>query len=253
MKKQLLTIFLVAIGIIAFSKNKFNPNSPNNIEGAYTINQLDTVFFDLSKKVITGNYIEFPVFIKSDDVINSVDFAVKFDLSKLQYDSLIIHRPSISPIANYNSNDSTLRLTSFDLQVIPNDTLLVSLRFKLLNGTTEIHKTDFNSIAALLNGDPCTGVVIEAGIPSAVKNISDDSYNMNVYPNPSRGFLNINVSENTIVRLLNMEGELVFESLVIAGEKQMINTEKIPDGNYLIQSIANKRTTIRKVTILPVR
>lgn len=244
MKKSLLILLFVLTGTIAFSKN-----SKSYAPSVSAINQYDTVFFDLIHSSLISNYIEIPVFFRSDDVINALDFAMKFDLTKLEYDSTIVHRTSMSPLANYNPNDSTLRLTSFDLQAIPNDTLLVTLRFKLLNGTTQIHKTDFNSIAALLNGDPCTGIVIEQTIPSAINNISGDVL-VHVYPNPATDVLNVSVSENTKVQILTVAGQIVFEGFIAGGEKLNINTSGFPDGNYLLRAIINNKLVVRKFTLL---
>jgi len=249
MKKYTLIVLLCVIAIFAFSEGSHIKTHRKYLPEVYSINLFDTVYFDLSRSTISGGYIQIPVFFRSDDVINALDFALKFDLNKLQYDSVIIYRPTISPLVNYNSGDSTLRLTSFDLQPIPNDTLLVALRFKLLNGTTEIHRPDFNSIVPLLNGDPCTGFVIEPGIPSGINGIAQEQKIMQIYPNPASSSFTISVRENTSVQLVNTIGQIVFHSFIPSGEKQIFDIENLPAGIYLLQDLSNSKVKPVKLTV----
>lgn len=232
---------LISILLVIFSYKTYGSTQ--------TINQYDTVYFDLGNAIVAGNYFELPVFIKSDDVINSLDFSMKFDLGKLQYDSLVILHPTMSPLASYNSNDSTLRLTSFDLQAIPNDVFLVRLRFHLLAGT-QITKSDFNSLTALLNGDPCTPYILINNPSTSINRLLDDRYFLNVYPNPSTGIVSIETTHNSAVTIFDNTGRFIQEINSGIEQKIIFNFGNIPTGEYLFVGKHEDATCTKRITFL---
>ncbi|MCB0396959.1 MAG: hypothetical protein KDD36_09915 [Flavobacteriales bacterium] len=111
----------------------------------------DTVIFDLSQVVINGAEVEFPVFISTGEDAFSLDFSMKFNLSKLQYDTTIVYPPELFNAANYNPNDQTLRFTSSSLDPIPNNVVLLTLKFHLLAGN-HVTVNDFYNTSAFTNG-----------------------------------------------------------------------------------------------------
>lgn len=143
MKKVLFLLLFVTAGWTAFSQ----------------INAADTVVFDLSRASCVGTFFVVPVSFKSNDVIYAIDFSMKYNLSKITYDSIINHYPaSVSASANYNTGDSTLRFTSFCLSNMAHDTPIVSVKFNLISGTVGV--SDFNNLHAYLNGDACCYKII---------------------------------------------------------------------------------------------
>ena len=128
--------------------------SQSTSQRAQTINALDTVVFDLSQSVITGNNVWFPVSILSDDTIYALDFSLKYNQNNLAYDSIINLTNYLQPFSYYNSNDSTWRFTSNSLQQITNDTPLVSVSFNLIGGL--LTNSDLYTIKAYLNGTQCS-------------------------------------------------------------------------------------------------
>lgn len=134
---------------------------------ASIINNSDTVVFDLSQATCTGQYFLVPVSVISDDVINAVDFSMKYNNSKITYNSVINYKPVyLTPSANFNSTDSILRFTSYSFVLpIEKNTAIAAVRFNLLNGP--ITAANFNTVKGFLNGDRCAIKFINAVLPTA--------------------------------------------------------------------------------------
>jgi len=130
--------------------------------GGRVIDANDSVIFNLSNAIVTATYIDIPVYIKSTDVINALDFELKFNETILTFDSIISYRSYLLALASFNLSDRYLRFTSSSLTSIEKDTPLVAIRFNLINPCVQVNKTDFFNITTYLNGDPCGKRVTDA-------------------------------------------------------------------------------------------
>ena len=164
MKKHLLIICTIFIGFIAQAQN--NNHDQVNSKTPSVINALDTVIFDLSKAVVTGSQVEFPVLFKSDDVVNALDFSMKYDQINFLYDSIYSKAYYITSSSLYNSSDQTIRFTSYSFHNYTHDTVLVTMRFTMLNGI-DFCSADLNTISVYLNGDPCSFKVVNCAVFSS--------------------------------------------------------------------------------------
>jgi hypothetical protein len=133
---------------------------------AQSIDENDTVIFDLSGASCTGNFFQVPVSFKSDDTIYALDFSMKYDESKITFNAIVSQLPSVNASAYYNPVDSTLRMTSFSMSEMPHDTPVVSLYFNML--AYPVTESDFNNIITYLNGDVCSYKVIPPSSPAAI-------------------------------------------------------------------------------------
>src|SRR5687767_8623128 len=108
--KVIILIITVFGNLNVFSKNT---------GGKPVINHLDSVIFDLSRASLMATYIDIPVCIKSDDAVFSFDFALKFNLTKMSYATMIELLPSdptFVSAAYFNSSDLFLRSTNSSQQ-----------------------------------------------------------------------------------------------------------------------------------------
>jgi gliding motility-associated-like protein len=124
------------------------------------INNLDSIIFDLANATITATYIDLPIYIKSDDVIKGMDYAMQFNLAKLTFSTttdLTLNDPSIVTLSYFNPNTLFLRYTSTTLQNFPatGGTYVTKIRFAINAPCTPISTADFSNILAILNGDQC--------------------------------------------------------------------------------------------------
>jgi gliding motility-associated-like protein len=122
--------------------------------------------FDIENAVITGNYVDIPIYFVSNDLILSVDFEMKFNATKITYDSVINYKSYLAEVAHYNPADKKLRLTSSASNInnflpIPNNTALFAIRFRfnVPNICNTILSTDISSIRTYLNGDPSSAEI----------------------------------------------------------------------------------------------
>jgi len=210
-----------------------------------SINVFDTVVFDLTQAIITPTTIEFPVSILSDDTVNALDFSMKFNSNVITYDTIINHTNYVQGFFYFNTNDSTLRFTSYSLQRYTNDTILVSVRFILLSGG--MTASDLNTMLAYLNGDPCSIKIVASSVGLANNSLSN-LYSF--YPNPSNNILNLKASKQLYWSLSNVNGQIVKgESYLEAGASENINVADVANGLYFLKVRDNENSQIAKVLI----
>lgn len=203
------------------------------------VSESDKVVFDLTKAVKADGYIDVPVYALAGSSVNAVDFAVKFNESKLSFNSIISTDENIEILGNFNSGDSTLRFTSNSLKDYSFGKPVAIVRF---NTTGQVTKDDFNSLEGYLNGDR-VGMEINT-------DESTSDYNVNIFPNPANEMLNVVSSEDATVHLFSVNGSLLFKSdNILANEKLQINTANLANGVYLLQVSSNNFVTTKKVVI----
>lgn len=122
----------------------------------------DSMIFDLNQSVITSkngiSYLNIPMYIKSNSTVNSFDFWFKFDETKLTYDTVTTSIIGLDPFTSFNSNNHYLSNTTSGPNsnfIVPLNTTLLTLRFKLTSACNKITNSDFNSINTLTNGSNC--------------------------------------------------------------------------------------------------
>jgi gliding motility-associated-like protein len=150
----LATLFCQTLQAQALPK-KFKPSKATQEK---TINNQDSVIFDLASATLTPTYIEFPVHLKSDDVVNSFDYAFRFNLTKLTFTTTteLLPEPSIISLAYFNPSDLYLRYTTSALVPYPvNGTQITTIRFNLASTCLPISKNDFTNTISIINGVQC--------------------------------------------------------------------------------------------------
>ncbi len=175
-------ILLLLIGYGKFFSNPLKYSKKDTLSRTALIGTNDSIVFALANATLTTNYIDIPVRIKSDEIINAVDFAFKFDETKLTYDTIFNFKSYLSALANFNTFDHYLRFTSSSLQPIDTNVVLIVIRFNILVPCAQIQNTDFNSIEAYLNGDPAKKIF---------------SNSLQILPNAN--FTNSNSCQNSLV------------------------------------------------------
>lgn len=211
------------------------------------IDALDSVVLDLSQQVITGNSISFPVSILTDDTVFSLDFSFKYDHSNFTYDTITDLANYLQSVSFYNTNDSTVRYTSFSLQGITIDTNLVAVHFITLGGG--ICSPDLNTVKVYLNGELCSFKIIQCSF-TGIPDLSNKNNFVNVYPNPASSVLNIESSENVSVELVDLNGKtIIHPTAFAAGEKQTLKVSNIASGIYFFRIYHEGFLTVQKVVI----
>ncbi|MBP6335081.1 MAG: T9SS type A sorting domain-containing protein [Bacteroidia bacterium] len=211
--------------------------------GIYRQSASEKVIFDLSKAVIKDGYADVPVSVISDDQVNALDFAMELNSENISYSTVIDHTNYMQTLANLNAEDRTLRLTSYSTQNFELNKSLVSVRFELKSG--QINESDLMSVEAFLNGEKVNTEVRGARFAS-----SENDRLVSVYPNPASGLLNVLVSADATVQLLDLEGkQVVLETTVNADEKREISTQNISSGVYMMKIFNNDFVAVKRIVI----
>lgn len=186
----LVLVFLVNISLFAKSSAHALTASNKNLHLSKraVINTSDSVIFDLASATLTPTYIDIPIYIISDDVINSFDYALKFNMSKLTYSTtadLLPSDPTVISSAYFNPNDLFLRYTSSSLQGYPtNGAHVTKVRFNLFSPCLSVSISDFSEILTILNGTQCSNRVINLDftkfVPTAAFNTGASCLNQNI-------------------------------------------------------------------------
>lgn len=141
-------------------KNKKTPVPElSKKDRASTINSGDTVVFDYSQAVFTNGNLKFPVSIITDDPdVYALDFQFRFNNVDFTFDTVLNTYNLTDLNGFYNPTDLKLRVTSFNLDVLPNNTNLVTLSFNTTS--TQFCALNPYDFLVLLNGEPCSYKVI---------------------------------------------------------------------------------------------
>ncbi len=244
MKKHLLIFCTIFIGFIAQAQN--NNHDKVNLKTPSVINALDTVIFDLSNAVVTGSQVEFPVLFRSDDVVNALDFSMKYDQINFLYDSIYSKAYYITSSSFYNSADQTIRFTSNSFHNYTHDTVLVTVRFTMLNGIN-FCSADLNTISVYLNGDPCSFKVLNC-ISLGVVDYDNSLDLVTIFPNPASEKITVKTPNKSTIQLLDISGRQILLQSEI-NQNSEINIQNIANGIYLMKIFNERFSTIKKVVI----
>ncbi len=249
MKKHyfsLLLFVVTAITSVNVSAGAYeNMGKSNDGAGSVLIiNAFDSVFFDMFQASVVGNVVEVPVYFKSDDIINAVDFEFKYDQTKLEYDTILFAASYIEGLSFYNLNDSVVRLTSYSFtQPYANDSVLFKIRFTLLAGN-QICAGDLNSVAALLNGDACSAFVTDCLTGIGESQIFNG---LEIYPNPVSSQLNLSYQSGLNVEIFDLSGRVVIADYFENQNGSVaIPVDQLIPGNYMIRVLDGEGVAVRR-------
>ena len=148
----------------------------------------------------------------------------------------------MSSVYHLNTNDRALRYGAYTLNKFEAKQPIVSVRFDAENG--EISADDLSNVIGLLNGK----VVDVTFVGSINKNVINN--NISIYPNPTSGLLNVLVSENSTVQLMDVTGkEVLLQTTLNAYEKQEMNVSNFANGVYMMKIFNNNSITVKKVVL----
>lgn len=79
--------------------------------------------------------------------------------------------------------------------------------------------------------------------------VKADSKNINIYPNPSNGIINISNAENSKITVFNILGETVVSA---KNNKSIakIDVSNLAEGTYIVKIVSNNNTTTKRIYII---
>jgi len=229
-----------------------------DVDGSYkTINQtlksniIDTsnkVVFDFKNAVstyINGEvFLDVPLIVQSHLGINSLDFSVQIDDSRLQFISIANNKTAIKSYFFYDVKDKTIRFTSYSkLGEYETNNSILALRFKIVNdGFSDGIVT---SSHALINGDFVTTEITSKESDLVI----DGSHLIDVYPNPASNIIQIVVSKTSQITIYSEFNQVMYT--IDNQEANLINSinlEGLSNGIYYIK-VSNSNTSATKVFV----
>jgi len=198
----------------------------------------DKLVFDLSKAVIENGVAEVPVFAITNEGISSVDFAMNFNMNQVSFDG-VKTAANVESLSNINAVDSKLRFTSFSVEGISNEGAVAYVRFAV--GANGVESADLASVEAYINGEAVNAEVIG----SRVSEVAVD-----VFPNPANDVINVIVSENASMELMDLSGKMIAaQSVANAYQKYEVSTSNLANGVYVLKVNTASGVTMKKVVV----
>jgi hypothetical protein len=208
--------------------------------------EANKVIFNLNQAVYANNTVEIPVSVLGTNVINSVDFALQLDESKLSFNSINNVDASLDAFSHFNTEDRTVRFTSNNMEAIQNNAVLATLKLNIVSGN--VSSSDIKNAISYLNGD-ASGVEFVGDFSTGI-NAVDFSNVVSVFPNPANEYVQVLSPESANIQLLDAAGRLVLGSInAIGGQTQTINTSDLSAGVYFVR-IANDNFSVMKKIVL---
>ena len=205
-----------------------NYSSNNGAPSPFKVGSTDKVTFDLTHAVIADGFVTIPVSVKSFESVNSIDFSMHFNGSKLSFDGVSDLTGKIMTLSHFNTADQTLRFTSNSLDNIEKNVAVLNVRFAI-NGA-DITAADLSSLTGYINGET-VAVEVKTDRTAAPANM-----NVNVYPNPVNSLLNVIASENSQIELTDLSGRVILSvGNVLADQKTELDVKGVANGVYMLK------------------
>lgn len=220
--------------LLGDASGSFSSVVPNNL---FRNSGEKEVIFDLKNAVIENGVLEVPVMIDANYEVHSLDFAISLS-NGFSFINAENHVASMEVMAYVNTDDNTLRLTSNNLQRYVSGMHLITLRFA--TDASVASEVDFAGVQSYLNGER-VGTGVEGSATAVVAN---------VFPNPASSIMNVQVTENATVQIMDMSGRMVLvEVNAVAGENLSINVGTLTEGVYLVKLFNDNFISVKKVVV----
>ena len=147
---------------------------------------------------------------------------------------------------NYNYNDNTIRFTSNSFSNYDLTEPVVYIKFNIFSN--QIMESDLSSVEGFLNGNRVNVEIINSNLNMITEK---NNIKINVYPNPAFGTLNVIVSENADIQLLDFnDRQVYFQPNIFSNQTLEIYTGKLENGIYLMKVYIKDCVAMKKIIIL---
>lgn len=227
-----------------------NGNYDAYVDGTGTIKSVvdngNRMIFDVANAVVNGNTVELPVSILSTSTVNNFDFAIKFNEEKLAYNEVVATSENGEVFPNLHAADRTLRVGNINMESYDLSKSVAVVRFDISKGA--LTAEDITSVTGWVNGERVVAQVnnLAAGLAS----INASANAVRIFPNPTKGLLNVVARENATVEVLDITGKTVlFQTTIDANVKQEINVDGFANGMYIVKVYNNNFNTVERVVV----
>lgn len=199
------------------------------------------VVLDLAASKQEGNNFRIPVSFEATEVVNSLDFAVRFN-NNMNYTETAQLDENAELTSFMNAQDQTLRFSSFNVANFETGANVAELVVSTQNG--KLTQKDIVADLAIINGKP-----VDMKFAKSSEALQQ-TLNVQVYPNPNNGTFAVESVEGAQVSIIDMNGRMITESAQIpVSGKLTINLSQVNAGVYFVRVQNANFSTIKKVII----
>jgi hypothetical protein len=199
------------------------------------------VVLDLAAAKKEGNNFRIPVSFEATEVVNSLDFAIRFN-NNMSYMEMVELDQAAEATSFMNTQDQTLRFSGFNVSDFATGANVAELVVATENG--KLTEKDIIVDLAILNGKP-----VDMKFAKSTEALQQ-SLNVQVYPNPNNGTFAVESVEGASVSVYDMNGRLIAEEgqIPVSG-KLAITLPNVNTGVYFVRVQNANFSTMKKVII----
>lgn len=204
----------------------------------------EKVIFNLSDAVVSGNTIEVPVSVVSSNTVSSIDFSMPLSSNVVTFNEISNVATGAESLSYFNTDDNTLRFTSFHTANFKTDRSVATVKFNLVNG--QLSASDLAGSLAYINGENAE----VAFVGSIGSNNVDYTNVVSVFPNPASSFVQVITPELATVQLMDASGRIISTNMnVTAGQALTLSTVELASGVYFVK-ISNDNFSVNKKIVV---
>lgn len=241
MKRIILVLLVIGLATV----RNFGFNIDYDYSNTLTqIDSTDSVYFHFDKTIVIGNTAVFPVSFSSDDTIYSLDFSFRYNVDSVSCDTIQELTNYIESYYYFNTNDSTMRYTSYSLQPYTSDTMLVAINFSLGN-SNDSSKIGLFDLKGYLNGNQCPATM-KVVTPTSI-NEKESLLPLSVFPNPSNGFFKVATAPGSKLEIHDILGNIMRSEWVGISGINELDLTAFCDGLYIIKVISKNHSASYRI------
>jgi hypothetical protein len=204
----------------------------------------EKVIFNLSNAVVSGNTVEVPVSVVSSNAVGSIDFSMPLNSNVVTFNEISNVAKGAESLSYFNTDNNTLRFTSYHVDNFKTDRLVATVKFNLVNGG--LSESDLAGSLAFINGENAE----VAFVGSIGSNNVDYTNVVSVFPNPASSFVQVITPELATVQLMDAAGRIISTNMnVTAGQALTLSTVELASGVYFVK-ISNENFSVNKKIVV---
>ena len=204
----------------------------------------EKVIFNLSNAVVSGNTVEVPVSVVSSNTVSSIDFSMPLSSNVVTFNEISNVATGAESLSFFNTDDNTLRFTSYHIANFKTDRSVATVKFNLVNG--QLSASDLACSLAYINGENAE----VAFVGSIGSNNVDYTNVVSVFPNPASSFVQVITPELATVQLMDASGRIISTNMnVTAGQTLTLSTVELASGVYFVK-ISNDNFSVNKKIVV---
>jgi hypothetical protein len=211
----------------------------------------DLVILDFTKATDYNNVVTVPVSVSTSlSELHAIDLGIFINDENIKNVEIGQNENFSSLNLGYNVDTKKLNIAGFN----SNNSIPKSNTFSLIitkKYSDALQASDFDGVQVNLTDNPMGNIVNGSlQVIDQTTSISDFTSNVTVYPNPAKDHIYVNVSEDSKVRIFDINGRLVLDTTVNGGQK-LINVQNLTNGFYMLKvyNNTNREQSIHKIII----